>query len=61
MFSEQSYLCVEGPTGAATKREDVMAPDEAAPAGGRESPCGRRNRQPGQHRGLMGDLARLFL
>lgn len=36
MFSEQGYLCVEGPTGAATKREEVMAPDEAAPAGGRE-------------------------
>lgn len=61
MFSEQGYLCVEGPTGAATKREEVMAPDEAAPAGGRESLCGGRDRQPGQHRGLMGDLARLFL
>ena len=38
MFSEQDYLCVEGPTRAATKREAVMAPDEAEPA--------RRERKP---------------
>lgn len=57
----KGYLCVEGPTGVATKRGRVMAPDEAEPARRGESPCGGRDRQSGQHRGLMGDLAWLFL
>lgn len=39
MFSEKGYLCVEGPTGVATKREGVMAPDEAEPARRGEKVC----------------------